>query len=1380
MKTKLVFASSSSGKKNDRMPNLRNRHFLLFACFFCLLGNMLSAQQKFWIYGNQLVSFTASGVDTSPLPTPGSNPLFHYTGNIPQKNQHAQYSSTGDLLFFIVDGTIYDGEGYVIARNLTPGVGGIANQDEGKSFLLSNSASVGVVGVPGFCDKFYLFTSYQVLSLSTDHALAVFLLDMSAQNTWFPSDVNRKGALLDQEDNDPLGLAPAFYSVLGSSNNPDNFDEVYNGMVIDGGDLAKGDNWNFEIMEVTESKKIVFCSNPYGTTKIFALSSNYANLIDEVFEDYSNIPDNANWGSATFGSSDSYAMGSSEFRVVFTNAWQNVSSLSVPDFFTVVRINFAGIIETELNVSFPVGSVGSITDFEFSPDGTHVWFTKKNAPHIGVVELSTGNVSYPITGNTEPYRYSMLERQVNELGEEVIYAPNASGLFELHNPNTPSLAFLSVSGWAAGFTPTTFTDVSTTMYSLPIQNSSVEVYNTFLAGAECCETSSDFESIAGYVHSSNTAVEWSYESNPWNATGPVHFSGDLVFLPGSKVTISNMEFRFDNNVKVVINQDANVELKDGTLWTSYVCDNIMWAGVIVEGSSSQSQTPFVVAPPINAGLQGFLLMRNSQIENAILGVNVIKGAVLYAIESTFRNNQTDVRLNSYERFTSQGQALANRSAFNDCLFITDAPLKRSWLSPKIHLDIKRVVKIRIRNCSFMCTTDLNVHPWLNRGIGINVERGSIKVQGTQNSWNGTSEPLTGNTTFYHLTQGIYFSGFNFIRSFQEVKGMQFQSCFYGISNYNADNAQLVLNNFFIPEADDNLVGETERGIYITGSTGYTIEQNRFRGVDDTSVNNSFPASLGIWVDNSGAYHNLIRNNDFEALRQGIHVTRNNWLPIRQGGLQLLCNDFALCRTDIYRAAHSTLRENQGGIQPLNYENGTQQLELDIPAGNRFSLNTPDCDANHDFIVDPVNSHFNDYVCHSDLNTIPDCVTISDIDGTQLLDALVEFDSYDPFDCPLLHSLGNSMPGGGISLPGLMERLDSVRIALLAAQENYQAVVDKNQTEAIILAMDNAYPGESQYLRNLLLANFPLSDEVLEHLMVQATKLDPWHLTEVFLANSPLHKNVLSHLDQSGILSPFFLSFIHTYQDGTGLRKLMEMNITRLASLCDVVIQDIAKQGMAYDFMPDEEQEEVIYDAHYWQAISENETMGRRRTMASTLAHSGDYAGAQALIAADSSLQTLALFWQYLQLQEDDYKKFSDAQIANVLAAYNKPDEESRYYALAILHEIGVTDEQPEPTEPIQFRSLVDRASDEETSALPLLGVWPNPANEGAYIHYPVEAEGHGQVVIYDATGKIVDTLSLQNRGLLPINVQDYSDGLYMISLIVEGKPMESIKFNVTH
>ncbi len=42
------------------------------------------------------------------------------------------------------------------------------------------------------------------------------------------------------------------------------------------------------------------------------------------------------------------------------------------------------------------------------------------------------------------------------------------------------------------------------------------------------------------------------------------------------------------------------------------------------------------------------------------------------------------------------------------------------------------------------------------------------------------------------------------------------------------------------------------------------------------------------------------------------------------------------------------------------------------------------------------------------------------------------------------------------------------------------------------------------------------------------------------------------------------------------------------------------------------------------------------------------------------------------------------------------------------------------------------------------------------------------------------THSLQNRGLLPINVQDYSDGLYMISLIVEGKPMENIKFNVTH
>lgn len=98
----------------------------------------LSAQQNYWVLGNQLVSFAETGIEVSALPVPGSNVNLHYTGNLPQKNQMAQYSSTGDLLFFIIDGVIYDNDGFVIAKNLGDLSADISLNDEGKSFLYSS------------------------------------------------------------------------------------------------------------------------------------------------------------------------------------------------------------------------------------------------------------------------------------------------------------------------------------------------------------------------------------------------------------------------------------------------------------------------------------------------------------------------------------------------------------------------------------------------------------------------------------------------------------------------------------------------------------------------------------------------------------------------------------------------------------------------------------------------------------------------------------------------------------------------------------------------------------------------------------------------------------------------------------------------------------------------------------------------------------------------------------------------------------------------------------------------------------------------------------------------------------------------------------------
>jgi hypothetical protein len=231
---------------------------------------------------------------------------------------------------------------------------------------------------------------------------------------------------------------------------------------------------------------------------------------------------------------------------------------------------------------------------------------------------------------------------------------------------------------------------------------------------------------------------------------------------------------------------------------------------------------------------------------------------------------------------------------------------------------------------------------------------------------------------------------------------------YGILNYNSDFSVLYRNYFLIPEIPaalqiipGNGTPNVVRGIYLTNSTGYIVEQNYFNSLNFPSIPDPFPSTIGIWVDNSGEFSNEIRNNDFNAMKLGIYITRDNLedLPIvaTQTGLELKCNTFTNGQADIFRDANTTIREDQGG--------GAEY------AGNRFSSALEDCEVHGDFIIDPDNTVYNNYFCTSDDISIPDCGSIpgEDLDGDgiygsvsdddgDLLRVYTNPDSYDESFC----------------------------------------------------------------------------------------------------------------------------------------------------------------------------------------------------------------------------------------------------------------------------------------------------------------------------------------------------------------------------------------------
>lgn len=174
--------------------------FMQHIVFFFLFGltNASFAQNNLWVLGNQLADFSGTTITLTALPQPGTNPGLHYTGQVPEKNQAVQFDNNGSLLFFIIDGNIYDGDGYVIALNED----NLAELDENEFPAFPND--VAVTNVPGYCDKFYLISTCQQATFSVNEEVVCTILDLSVQNPIFSGDPTRLGALMNGDMNDDL------------------------------------------------------------------------------------------------------------------------------------------------------------------------------------------------------------------------------------------------------------------------------------------------------------------------------------------------------------------------------------------------------------------------------------------------------------------------------------------------------------------------------------------------------------------------------------------------------------------------------------------------------------------------------------------------------------------------------------------------------------------------------------------------------------------------------------------------------------------------------------------------------------------------------------------------------------------------------------------------------------------------------------------------------------------------------------------------------------------------------------------------------------------------------------------------------------------------
>jgi len=141
------------------MQNYRKK--MLFMAILLLTTTLSYGQSPIWLIGNN----TIQGPQANLLPTPSGPSGLAYAGQQAQYAANAWHNPVdGSLLFFVVDGVVYDGDGYIIRELI---------DQSGNGMDLKGVSELSIIPDPENCFRFYVII---------DGLSAQFMTDQSSEN----------------------------------------------------------------------------------------------------------------------------------------------------------------------------------------------------------------------------------------------------------------------------------------------------------------------------------------------------------------------------------------------------------------------------------------------------------------------------------------------------------------------------------------------------------------------------------------------------------------------------------------------------------------------------------------------------------------------------------------------------------------------------------------------------------------------------------------------------------------------------------------------------------------------------------------------------------------------------------------------------------------------------------------------------------------------------------------------------------------------------------------------------------------------------------------------------------------------------------------------
>jgi hypothetical protein len=838
------------------------------------------------------------------------------------------------------------------------------------------------------------------------------------------------------------------------------------------------------------------------------------------------------------------------------------------------------------------------------------------------------------------------------------------------------------------------------------------------------------------------------------------YCDDVRICSGSSLTIST-EVKFAAGSKIIVERGGKLILDDATLTSAF--EDEQWLGIEVWGNSLASQNPIS---------QGWVVSENgTTIENSQMGIYTNRpdpvsegwtpnytGGIVQVSETEFVNNTIAAQFFSYN-YTSV-------SYFVDCNFeVNNGYFGAS--DPENYVEVAGISGLDFNYCSFVNGTNID-----QQFTGIESVNSTVYFEGDCIS--GTPCNEWDNGTFENLEYGVYATATTSTRKV-DIRHTTFTDNYRGIyiSGMTAPRITSCEFNLNVTEANDGY------GLYLDESTDYWVEDNVFR---KSSSYVQPRCGMGIIVNESGDDPNEIYLNDFNSVEHAIKAQNINRNGKNEEGLVIRCNEYINTDKDEI-IVHNYIFGNSGlGVAA---DQGSNTLYIEDMAGNIFYYETTTTDYDD---LDNSANHFDYYYSTYTSNN-----NVEPLDFTTATIDKIGKSTYDIWTREDACESGIYTGGGG----GEEER--SSMVEAQSEIEETEAIlalmIDGGDTEALDNDVETSIPPEAVQVYNELLSESPnLSETVVESSIEKEDVLPNAMVRDVMVANPHTAKSstLMAMLDERFDPMPEYMKA--QILAGRSIQTLKQELESKLAGY--KLKKAKAMNGLVRYYL-EELGDPVAASDSLVALFSSDNTLESSYKLAWVYMDRGDFqAGTNIInnIPASYSLtddqvldhNNLASIYGMLSglyQNGDNLEALTGNQLSQLqLIASSEKQSQARAYARNILLALDAIEYQEPILHPDILKSTeIDEQYKELMEVMPpkILEAYPNPSSNYIVIEYNLDMDRSATIEITDINGKPVKTIVTDGKqDQITLVTEKWETGLYIATLEIDGKSVESTKFTV--